>query len=462
MSIGILVAVGCALLVFWLSGARTTAYLLYFLAFVPFISLDLSSAAESGFSGQNVLFKMSIRLLVTAGFVVLLLRRREGIGQLCRLQSIPVLFFFAWALLSVQRAQAPFLSLFRLGELLVFFLAGVVLFVESARFHGPRAVARWHCLALLQIPLVTLFFLFTQPELAYYERADGIGRLGHKFINANSLGFACVAVILWSTVELKEKREHARGLFFEKFVPLIALIVTAYVMFEAHSRTAMITTVLGQLIIWFPFTWKQAWRVPAFGVVAVLAVLLAFFNTDAILEWFLRGDSADALASGTGRTVLWKALLVEQLPKAPLLGAGYLALSENGTFFFNGVDWSNAHNTYVFALISTGIPGFLAILLVALAPWAVSFRRQFITPYAERPFWILLFAMQTVILVASITGFGICGYPNPAMMFHYALYSYMVTRLSPRRIPAEEGSSGQRGTGTHAPGLRLAHGASAG
>ena len=46
--------------------------------------------------------------------------------------------------------------------------------------------------------------------------------------------------------------------------------------------------------------------------------------------------------------------------------------------------------------------------------------------------WTLLFALQSVILTASITGFGISGYPNPSMFFHYCLYSYAVTRL-PRR-----------------------------
>ncbi len=428
MTEGILVALAFAALSFALSGARTTAYLLYFLAFVPFVSLDMSGglASAEGLSGANVLFKLCVRAVTTLGLLALTLRRPQALAQLVRWQSLPVVFFFVWALLGLQRAQDPAVSLFRLVELFSFFLAGVVLFVESARHHGPREVVRWHCLALLQLPLVTLYFLQVHPELAYYERADGIGRLGHKFINSNSLGFACVAVALWATNELKERRERVRSLFHERLLPVLALLLVLYVLLGVRSRTAMVTLALGQGLLWFPFTWKQAWRLPAFGLVLLAGALFAVTQADTILEWFLRGESTENLASGTGRTGLWSALVTQQLPRAPLLGAGYLMLSAEGTFLHDGVHWSNAHNTYVYALISTGVPGFLAILGAALGPWATTFRRLFTTGYGERPAWILLFTLQTVVLVASVTGFGICGHPNPAMLFHYALYTYLV------------------------------------
>ena len=432
MSEGILIAVAAAVLVFVLSGAKSSAYLLYFLGFIPFITLDAQAGGLDGvtaFGQGNVLFKMTVRLTVVIGFLILLLRRRESFLQLCRVQSVPVLFFFCWALLSLTRTQSPFVSLFRLGELLAFFLGGAVIYAESSRFHGPRRVARWHCLALLQILLVALYFEEMHPELSHFVNVDGIRRMGYRLINANTLGFACVAVILWSTMELRERREGARSFFFERVMPFAAFLVAVSVLIQSRSRTAMGTVILGQTILWFPFHWRQPRRWAAFGVFLLVGAAFVVAGFDTIAEWFLRGEEASSLTTATGRTGLWKALLTEQLPRAPLLGAGYLMLGADGRFPHNGVLWSNAHNTYVFALISTGLPGFLAILAIAFTPWCVSFRRIFTTPRVDQPFWVLLFAMQTVVVVASVTGFGICGYPNPLMFFHYCLYGYTTTRL---------------------------------
>ena len=436
---GIAAAVLASLLAFGLSGAKSSAYLLYFLGYVPFVTLDASAGglvSEAGFGAGNVLFKLAFRVLATGGMLLLAFRRRETLGNLARVQALPVLFFFAWALLSIHRAQSPWISFIRLGELLAFFLAGVVLFAEAGRFHGPRAVARWHCIALAQILLVALYFEQTNPELAKFVSADGISRLGHKFLNSNTLGFACVAVGLWATVELREGRERARALFFERGVPALMLVLACYVLLGARSRTAMITMAVGQLVIWLPLPLAHTKRRSLFVLAGFAALVAVLLNAETIMTWFLRGESVEVVRSGTGRTGLWVALLQEQLPKAPFLGAGYLMLSDQGLFLHAGAWWNNAHNTYLFALIATGLPGALAVLAIALWPWLALFKRSLDSLPDERPFWLLLLAMQSVVLVAGITGFGIAGYPNPAMCFHYALYAYVLFGRAPSAEPA--------------------------
>ena len=160
-------------------------------------------------------------------------------------------------------------------------------------------------------------------------------------------------------------------------------------------------------------------------------LLLAVLNFGVIESWFLRGDSLEGLKSGTGRTDLWVQLWREQVPKAPLAGAGYLMLSEVGGFLHDGRYWNNAHNTYVFALVATGVPGLLCVALIVWLPLRTSF--AMVRHYAEdeRSSCVLLFVMQVVVAVASITGFGVSGYPNPAMHYHYCAFAYL---LAPRLL----------------------------
>lgn len=439
MTQGILVAVVAAIFAYLLMGAKRPVYLLYCLGIVPFVTLEMDSGGlvdGGGLGNPNTLFKMSLRLLTTTGFLYYLFARRRSFAHVWRLAHLPVLFFVAWGLLSTVRSTVPLISILRLGELLVFFLGGIVLCTDSLQKHGPRKVARWHCLAFIQILIATITISFLDPDLALHVSADGIGRLGHKFINANSLGFACVVVGLWATAELRVRREGERGIFFERVVPLIALCLAAYVLYQTRSRTALITMTLGQMILWFPAGSRRFWSFPSFIFISFAVILFAAQQSDTVAEWMLRGASVADLQTATGRVGLWDALLGEQLPQAPILGAGYLMLGSDGSFFYNGTYWSNAHNTYVFALIASGIPGFLAIVTIALAPAWLLLRKTLRAHARERSFWALLFALQLVVVISGLTGFGISGFPNPAMYFHYSLFGFAMLRARPRGAEA--------------------------
>ena len=431
---GILVALGIATLCWWISGARSLAYLLYFIGFVPFVTLDASDGGLTGvggLGGGNVLFKLGVRGFCTAGFLILLARRRESLAWIFRPVHLPIVILFVWGAIWVHRAQDPFVSFFRLTELFVYFLAGIALYLEAGRYHGPREVARWHTLALLPIPLITLYFTFTQPELAYHVDASGLKRLGHKFINSNSLGFAAAASILWATVELRSPREKRRSWLMERVIPWIVIGACGYVELLARSRTAMITLVFGMVVICWPGFTKSARLHRTFGIGVIVLAFLVVGNMDVIEGWFLRGDSLEGLKSGTGRTDLWAQLWKEQVPKAPLGGAGYLMLSDMGGFLHEGRYWNNAHNTYVFALVATGLPGLLCVLLIVLLPLRASYRMARLYPESERSSCVLLFVMQAVVAIASITGFGVSGYPNPAMHYHYCAFAFL---LAPRLL----------------------------
>ncbi len=445
---GILLALAAAAIAFGLSRAKSPAYALLYLAFLPFMTLDPSAGGLVSMSGidggDNVAWKLSMRALSMGGIAVLALRRsRAVLDVVLRPACLPVLALFLWALIGLPRANDPWVAFFRLGELLAFFVTGVVLYVEAGRDTDGPTVMRWHALAVLPLVGVTIAFAFLHPEIAFHESSSGIRRMGHKFMNSNVLGFAATVVALWGLFVLKGTG-RARTTY-ETALALLALAAGAFVMFHARSRTATLTAALGAAVMWFP--WPHALqsaqesgrrRLGFAAFAAVLGVCLIAMAPE-IQSWFLRGASASDVASGTGRTGLWADLLQLQVPKAPWLGAGYLNLSSAGGFEHAGHQWNNAHSTYLFALVSTGFPGLLCVLLIVGLPIVCSARRVLGGPLEDRPTWTFVFAIQCTLGALSITSFGVIGYPNVAMLFHYALYAW-TTQPLPHRAPSPESS----------------------
>ncbi len=478
MIIGMALALGAAGFALALAGTRSWAYVLFYLAFLPFLTLDPSQGglvAMDGLQGGNVAWKLGVRALTTAGMGWLAFRRRAAVfSLLARPSSLPVLGLFVWAVIGLPRAQDPWVSFFRLGELLAFFVMGIVLATEvgAARSAGepeerrlaPGDVIRLHALALLPILISAIAFTLMHPEIAFHESSSGVRRMGHKFMNSNVLGFAGTVVFLWSVSALRTRvvlglagSETRRQRTKEIAVAWLSLGVAGYVLYHSRSRTASITAVGGLALLWMPWptprlvgestasmtTTARLRSLRKIGMVAAgcMVLVAAATSLGTIEEWFMRGGTSADIASGTGRTGLWSDLLLIQVPKAPLVGAGYLNLSDAGGFQHAGHAWNNAHNTYLFALVSTGIPGLLCVLCIIGLPLYVSFRRALQpgsgTDHAtwmerarEQEAWTLVFALQSIVAISSITGFGVAGYPNVAMLFHYGLFAWVLSPAS--------------------------------
>ncbi len=494
--LGMALALSAAGFALILAGPRRIAYALFYLAFLPFLTLDPTQGglvAIDGLQGGNVAWKLGVRTVATLGIAILAYRRRSSVfALLARPASLPVLGLFVWAIIGLPRAQDPWVSFFRLGELLAFFVTGIVLAIEvgaagvfdrpsaDAKPTSPSDVVRLHALALLPVLISAIAFTLLHPEIAFHESSSGVRRMGHKFMNSNVLGFSSTVVFLWSisvvrTRVLEQRFKGAKGPqasgqrgLREILIALLSLGIAGYVLYFSRSRTASITALGGTAILFAPWPLPscetaleqaQALRIRAqrriaAGIAACSVFMIAALNFGSIQAWFMRDGTAADIATGTGRTGLWHDLLLEQVPKAPLVGAGYLNLTANGGFEHAGHAWNNAHNTYLFALVSMGIPGLLAVLLIIGLPLWASFQRA-IRPVGSSPSadlrqavrdqeaWTLVFALQSIVAVASITGFGVAGYPNVAMLFHYGLYAWVLaSKREPKPLAAKDGPEG--------------------
>ena len=448
MILGVSIALGAAGVAFLSSRSRSVAYALFYLAFLAFLTLDPTQGGLVSIdgleSGDNVRWKLAVRAISMAGIAVLAARRApEVLAVACRPACLPVLFLFAWATLGLPRAQDPWVAFVRLGELLAFFVCGIVLYVEASHSADARDVVRWHALAVVPLLVAAVFFAWLRPEIAFHQDASGIRRMGHKFMNSNVLGFAATVAVLWSSFVARTRllvgRRDSAPTRAECVLACAVLALGAYVLYHARSRTASLTTLGALAIVWFP--WERTsedLRTRArvlFGAACLCCVALALACAGQIHEWFLRGASTSDVVTGTGRTGLWADLFFFQVPEAPLLGAGYLNLSSAGGFEHAGHFWNNAHNTYLFALVSTGVPGLLCVALIVGWPLAATARHLAIASDFERGTLALVLALQAVIAVASIPGFGVIGYPNALMLFHYGLYAWS-TRPSTGQVPS--------------------------
>lgn len=448
MITGLLVLLASALIAWWLSGARSAAYLLYYVSFTPFVTLDLTEGGlqtTDELGSALVLVKVIVRAASAAGILFLLVRRSRALALFVNPRLFPAVFFLLWALLGLMSTREPLLPLLRLGELAVFVAVGAVLWAESLRTDSLRCILRWHALALLPLITITAYYVKTHPALAVHISEDGMVRMGNRLINAETLGTVSALLLLWSSFELKEPRERREGWMRERLLPMFCLALGAATLVLARSRAAMIAAIIGEVILWSPFfgATRRRW-ISSIAVLGLALVWLAMHPGD-VEAWFLRGDSVASLRSATGRTGLWAHLFEDAGQEHPLLGNGYLNLSEKGGFWHAGSYWTNAHNAYLGALLYTGLPGFLAISTLVFLPIRAAWRRAR-TACSERGAWTLVLAFSVLAASSSLTSFGICGWPNPLMLFFFALFPIAVcgprdSRAVEEEVPALEPDS---------------------
>ena len=112
---------------------------------------------------------------------------------------------------------------------------------------------------------------------------------------------------------------------------VIALSVTAFVVLGAHTRTALLATVVGLVIAGASLFLGHARvrRTSALGALAV--VLMATVFASEITTWVLRGQTPDEAGQLTGRTKVWAAVFSTPRPRAEeLFGSGLSDQSFNG------------------------------------------------------------------------------------------------------------------------------------
>jgi exopolysaccharide production protein ExoQ len=297
--------------------------------------------------------------------VIVLLGRAQRVGMLLR-SNFPILLYFLYCGISALWSDFPDVSFKRwfraLGDV-------VMVLIVLTDPNWPVALRR--LLARVGNVVVPLSIVFIRyfPQLGRSYTTGGAGTWTGVGTDKNALGMISMAFGLASIfrfLELYREKKNAR-----RTRPLIAqgamIVMTFYLLYEAHSATALACFFLAgvPMVLTFLFQWARRQvivHVMVFGALGVACSAL-FLNIGSGMVEELGRDT-----TLTGRTNIWHFAL--RMVQNPLLGSGFESfwvgprLAEMERLIQQSVN--QAHNGYIEVFLNLGWAGvaLLSVLLI--------------------------------------------------------------------------------------------------
>ena len=311
-------------------------------------------------------------LLIIAAAVVLNKRQINW----CELMSAswPVFLFYGYLLVTVLWAESPSVSFKRWFKDFGNILVALVILTEANPQQALRAVIL-RC-AYILIPLSVVFIRYF-PELGrrYAAHSGNMEATGVTF-QKNSLGvlvLICSLVIILDWIERSDGKTtlHAWIDRWLRYLPMIYLLIGAYLLRLCDSKTSIAALILGGSVLVsakMPFL-RQ--RIGAIGGCTIAAVV-GFWTLDwlfGIKESIIGGMGRDM--TFTGRTDVWRVLL--KLNTDPIVGTGFCSFWSDNYYLSKLPDWVafSAHNGYLETYIDGGM---IAVSLLVLMLLVVGLR----------------------------------------------------------------------------------------
>jgi exopolysaccharide production protein ExoQ len=307
----------------------------------------------------NPLDRAILSAILILGIIVLLGRGRR-VGMLLQ-SNIPILLYFLYCASTVLWSDFPdvaFKRWFRgLGDV-------VMILIVLSDPNWLAAVRRLFSRVGFVVVPVSILFIRYFPDLGRTYDKSGQPEWTGVGTDKNALGMICLIfglAALFRFLQVRQGKETPgkRG-------PLIAqgglIVMAAYLLYEAHSATAISCFLLGGGVMVLTQLLRAARRP------AVLHLLVATVVIVPISAMFLGIGSGLLTDLGrnstfTGRTAIWHAAL--GIANNPLLGAGYESfwlgqrLNEVSRSIQQGVN--QAHNGYIEIYLNLGWVGLVLL-----------------------------------------------------------------------------------------------------
>ena len=339
--------------------------------------LILGSRSVSQWLGLGTPFQSPDQLLegsptdlaVYAGLIgaasVVLWRRRLSLSETIR--NNPWLsLFLLYAGISILWSEFPFVSFKRWIKSFGDPLMALVLLTDPMPSRAIEAALK-RC-AYVLIPLSIVFIKY-YPHLGrtYSEWTGGVAVTGVT-TNKNLLGYLLFTFGLFFVATLLAKGTRSRhiGKRADVMIAVLFLLMIQWLFGVADSMTALVSFVVGSLVILASRFAAVARRLGAYAISVILicAILQAFFPLTTTL---VEGTGRDATL--TGRTDLWASVL--KIRDNDLVGAGYEAfwLGDRlkalwSEYYFRP---NQAHNGYLEMFLNLG---WIGLCLFGFVLWS--------------------------------------------------------------------------------------------
>lgn len=259
----------------------------------------------------------------------------------------------------------------------------------------------------------------------HYDPLDGSYSFVGAFASKNQLGFYASLGVIFSYACLMIFRTGALW----SMACIVTGLLAAYCLLASQSATSAITTAailclcLAMQTMSFLSPHQRKLLFSAGTVLAVSATVAAlqFGAMDVILGIFGKDSTL------TGRTYLWQQG-IEAAAAAPWLGIGYQGYWVQGfpeaerlwqEFFIASRSGFHFHNTYIEAMVETGLAGTLLLLGALLATFTGHLRRMLILD--RSPASLTLFAIAALLLLRSFVEIDIMHpYHVGSFLFYFA------------------------------------------
>ena len=393
------------------------------------ISLWLGTGNPSQDADGSPLDSLVFLALIIAGAVVLS-KRRLNWAVLFR-QNHWLLIFFIYLGLSTLWSDFPFVAFKRWIK----DVGNVIMVLVVVTDQNPIPAVRFllaRCCYLL-LPLNITFIKYFPGLGRAYDQWTGVAFYCGITTDKNMLGmtlFACSLALIWMLLEPDRNRTRIKARL-DLGVLFLMGGMAFWLLQQAHSSTALSSTLLGAVIIWATRFAMIRKKLGMYGV--GLGVLLAFLQLAFNLpERFAQLVGRDLTL--TGRTDIWSVLLQEGTD--PLFGVGYYSFwlgdrvdRVSAHYFYH---LNESHDTYLETYLNTGLIG-VALLFAVILSSAIWTKNQ---AMKSEPFGAFRLACFLAMLVYGITE----AFMN-RLGFLWFLFLLVIIRY-PKKIPAQTGQKG--------------------
>jgi O-antigen ligase len=329
----------------------------YWITPSPFPDLGLASVADPWAGNSNALNQV---VAISLFAVLMVFALRHPLGRQVAQPRLLIGAIFAWFIITALFAADPSSALRRVVmAAMVCVSASIVLLLPRDEKQFARLLGG----GLLGLLGLAYFGVIFMPRVSIHQATDVIepllagmwrGFFGHKNTAAAAMAFTVFGgMFVWAR--------------WSRLVGALLVGLALVFLFKTGGKTSL-AMVPGVLVAAFLFEKVKGLRYPlvvgGLGLFNLVAVGSAVW---APIRNFVAGLGIDA--SFTDRTEIWQ-LAFSSIAKKPFTGYGFSSFWQTGSLVYGGgsietwaVTAANAHNAYLDAALTAGVPGLVLVIV---------------------------------------------------------------------------------------------------